>query len=228
MITKFNKYKLITEDPDSFYDGDSYIQYGDQDARPFFVDVDQNHTQVEKIYVGDYCSTHGSISYLGKNKAYAGRLWDDSKIISFWVYPSINLFKQIINALEDKLELKIFNNDWRVEVIKTDEGDIKVKEFRERGDYYDEYFFRGNEDEENFSGDSEIIPVEEYAGSENVPEEKQIQHLMNWKEKELARKLGKIHFGNFGSKLTSWDQPHNIKWRQAMYQENKKNYDNRI
>ena len=53
--------------------------------------------------------------------------------------------------------------------------------------------------------------------------ELQIQHLMNWQEKELAKKFGKIHFGSFGSRLTAWDQPHNIKWRQKVYQENKKN-----
>ena len=85
-----------------------------------------------------------------------------------------------------------------------------------------------SDDDDYYSGDStdytntKIISIDEYSGSEDFSEKDKLQHLMNWKEKELAKKLGKINFGNFGSKLTSWDQPHNIKYRRLTHQENKK------
>ena len=40
--------------------------------------------------------------------------------------------------------------------------------------------------------------------------------MLNWKEKQ------KLNINNFGSSKTAWDKPHNIKYRQAIYQENKK------
>ena len=37
-----------------------------------------------------------NIIYKIDNKAYAGRLWDEAKVISFWFYPNVTLFKQLI------------------------------------------------------------------------------------------------------------------------------------
>lgn len=226
MITKFQKFQIIKETPDHvyYYDEENDIEewdldFDDQDALPFFADVNYNHTKVEEVHIGNYRQWHSNFKHKGKNPAYSGRLWDDDehKVISFWVYPDIDLFRQIIKKLEEKLKIKIFNNNWLVEIIDDGNNKIPVTKFDPDND---EYFFR--EDEDPSYGDMKLIPIEEYAGSDDVPEELQIQHLMNWKEKELAKKIGKLHFKGFGSDKMAWDSKHNIKYRQTIYQEKKR------
>lgn len=213
MITKFNQYKLITEDPDYIYinDDESY-SLSEDDALPFLCSVNKDETKVKQIYLGSYGDYHSSINdELPRNKrAYPGRLWLNGKILSFWVYPNVELFKSIIRSLENELNIKIFNNGWRMEIIRKG-GEIKRKK-----DYEDLYMNTGGYE------DAEIIPIEEYVGSEDFPEELRIQHMMNWKEKEEAIKKGELKVIG-GSHKTAWDAPHNIKYRQAIYQEKKKN-----
>ena len=48
--------------------------------------------------------------------------------------------------------------------------------------------------------------------------------MLNWQEKDKLKKEKGVH--GFGSDKTAWDRPHNIKYRRAIYQENKNNYDN--
>lgn len=217
MITKFQKF-LITESPDTIEIADNdFLSYEDDDAIPFFTNVNIDHTQVENIFLGNLGDgdCHGDIDYNGRrgNKSYPGRLWLNSKIMGFWVYPNEELFKSIIETLEEKLEIKIFNNGWKIEVIKKD-NKVRKNEFNPDKD---DYFFG---DDDNYFDNTEIIPIERYMGSEDIPEEQQIMHLMNWKEKEAARKAGKLHFPKtFGSYLTGWDSKNNIAWRQAKYQE---------
>ena len=212
MITKFENYKLIKETPDSLSVSGREYYYYSGDARPFFVDVNSNHTKVKKLYVGDLKKTHGDISAYNVYKAYAGRLWEDIKVISFWVYPNENLFVDIIKNLENELNIKIFNNGWRVEVVKKDD-EIVRQEFDENE--YNDYYF-GVRGGNNPHGEV-LIPVEEYAGSENPSEELRIQHMLNWKEKAKLKK----DVDGFGSDKTGWDKPHNIKYRQTIHQEHK-------
>ena len=222
MITKFNKFNLIKESPDCIndVDVDTDLNYFDEDAIPFFASVDKNHTKILRVNVGDYEKYHSDITYRGQNKAYAGRLWEDYRIMSFWVYPNVELFKQLITKLEKKLKIKIFNNDWKIEVIINDSGDIdKVEYDSELKEDDEDYFFRPDD---QMDGELKIIPIEEYIGSEDQPEELRIQHLLSWKEKQKQKKAVK----GFGSDKTAWDSPHNIKYRQTIYQENKKNDDN--
>lgn len=212
MITKFNKFNLITENPDNITYNHQHIYMSDDDAMPFFCIVNSDDTEVEEIYFGTNGDYHSDIDdNYDLEKAYPGRMWLDHKIMAFWVYPNDKLFKSIIHNIEDQQGIQIFNNDWKIEVIE------KNGKFKRRKEDEDVYSNTGEYDK------AKIIPLDDYAGSEDVPEELQIMHLMNWKEKELAKKLGKIHFGSSGSHKTAWDSSHNIKWRQAIYQENKKN-----
>ena len=217
MITKFQKFNLIKESPDKVNLTEySYLKWTNTDAIPFSFIVNNSHTTVENIFVGRRGYNHGSIKE--QNLSYAGRLWLSDKIISFWVYPNITLFNSIIENLENELNIKIFNNDWKIEVIFTNDGNIKKRDIKDNK--FDFYF--GTRDIKNIRN-YKIIPIEDYIGSEDVSEEEKIQHLMSCNDKELAKKLGKLHFpDHFGSKLTAWDSTHNIKWRQAIYQENKK------
>jgi len=56
MITKFNNFKLITENPDTVHLNDlDDITYHctDPDAVPFYIEPNNDHTQVKEIFVGD-------------------------------------------------------------------------------------------------------------------------------------------------------------------------------
>jgi hypothetical protein len=226
MITRFDKFNLIKESPDQLEidaidaddEGESF-NCNDADAIPFFASVDENHSRILRINIGKYGSWHNAIPFRGKNKAFAGRLWENSKIMSFWVYPNVELFKQIIKKLEKKLGLKIFNNGWRLEVvIDDDSGDINRVEYDpDIKDEDEDFFFRPDD---QMYGDNKIIPIEEYVGSEDQPEELMIQHMLSWQEKEKLKKEKGVK--GFGSAKTAWDKPHNIKYRRAIYQENKK------
>src|SRR5574343_1592566 len=96
MITKFEKYQLITEDPDSV--GQS--RWTDRDAKPFFTKVNKDHTDVKRLFIGRYGSAHSDMKWWSNDefdreenaKCYPGRIWVKDKIISFWVYPNEKLF----------------------------------------------------------------------------------------------------------------------------------------
>ena len=113
--------------------------------------------------------------------------------------------------------MKIFNNGWKINIMKLD-GDINMELFdpKEKKDFFRMTTY----------GEEDIIPIEEYVGSENVPEDIMALHMMTWKEKKLAKKVGKLYFKGWGSDKTALDQPHNIEWRQKIYQEKNNNNDN--
>ncbi len=191
MITKFNKFNLITENPDTVYYHNSEYHVDNNDAIGFICDISSDFKDIIKIFTtepGNYHSNLGSrrlpdgTRETSTNLGYKGRLWSDAKIISFWVYPNPVLFKKIIKLLEEKTELKIFNNGWKVEVVTNDSGDFRIdKEDDEEEDamYYSN---RRSYDKTDF------IPVEEYAGSADVSEEDMATHLLSWKEKEKLKK----------------------------------------
>ncbi len=214
MITKFDNF-LITESPDTVWYKDKRgssrkVEYQDADAKPFVVKINDDHTEVLEIFVGPYGRTHSSIKNLRSDgKAYAGRIWKKHKLMSFWVYPNEILFVSIVKALEKKLKTKIFNNDWKIEIIKSRDNQEIVRQDPNRGG---DFLFGGDR-----YGDRELISVEDYAGSQNQPEELLIQHMLNWEQKDKLKKEKGVK--GFGSAKTAWDKPHNIKYRQAIYQE---------
>ena len=227
MITKFDKFNLIKESPDVLKLNDIFnLFYYDDDAIPFFVHVDKNHSKILRLNIGSHGVSHGEITqkffyrmfYKKQDKAFAGRLWKKSRVISFWVYPNVELFKEIIKKLEKKLNIQIFNNGWRIEVIKKD-NQIQRKDF-DPNSQEDDYYFGDRDGNRNNPG-QELIPIEDYIGSEDFPEELRIQHMLSWQEKDKLKKEKGVK--GFGSGKTAWDKPHNIKWRQAIYQENKNN-----
>lgn len=213
MITSFKNYELITEDPDYVWDEEIEHGYSCEwnESRPFTVDPNKNHTEVENVHFGRPGTSHGEMENLGK-KTYPGRIWLKSKILAFWVYPNDQLFKSFINKVEKKLGIKIFNNGWKVEVQKI--GDkIKKKKVTALGGFY-----------LNDGGymNAILIPVEKYISSEDVPDEQRKMHLMGWKEKQLAKRAGLLNMKGWGSDQTAWDQPKNLAYRQTVHQENKK------
>jgi hypothetical protein len=213
MITNFNKYQLITEDPDHIEDKSNRItlNYKDSEAIPFSCDISSNGKKIYNIFFGRSGQSHDNITKNEKGeRAYPGRLWLNSKVIAFWVYPDDEMFKMIIKRIEEKRNIQIFNNGWRMEVQKR-RGKIKKKKFKK----YDEYYLNDGGYE-----NAKLIPIEEYAGSPDVPQEQLMMHLMKWQDKEKLKKSGKMK--NWGSDKTSWDAPKNLPYRQTIYQENKK------
>lgn len=197
----------LNEDPDSLKYKDDYLSVGDNDAIPFALKKTNR-----SVFIGRRGTTHSSNGILSNNSIYPGRLWLDSKAMSFWVYPPEEDFKKIIDYLEKKLGIKIWNNGWVMEVLLKEDTD-EIYRFEEGDDpYYHDFT----------DTYSEIIPIEEYVGSEDVPEEQKAIHLMNWEEKqELKKKTG---WGRgWGSDMTAWDSKNPLQWRQAKYQESIQN-----
>ena len=155
-----------------------------------------------------------------EEKSYAGRLWTKAKILSFWVYPNEILFVSIIKAIEKRLDIKIFNNGWKIQVIKNDDK-IKKRDPNDDDEFNNGDFYMGTR--YTFNKKNEIIiPVEEYIGSEDQSEEDYNIHLKKWQDKEKEKKSGEQKVIGFGSDKTAIDRPHNIKYRQTIYQENAK------
>lgn len=220
MITKFNTY-LITESPDNLQTKSGAHTVSDNDAIAFFSEVNNDHNKVIAIYTGKFGESHSKVGY-AEGRFYPGRMWINDKLISFWVYPNPTLFKSMIYALEKKLDMKIFNNGWKVEVIKKN-GIIKTKEIKstnKQNDYFfPDQFWHNQED-----GYLVLIPVEKYIGSENFNDAIKKWHTSTWQEKEKLKQSDLApSFKGFGSDLTAWDSKNPIWWRQLKYQENKKN-----
>ena len=263
MVSNFNDYLLIKENPDTITASGKNLWFNDSDAIPFFFQVNSNHTEVVKVFVGDFGESHrhincpipepdpdfyddiydeddaensvqSSLSTKSKTsltncnpnekRAYAGRLWLNNKIISFWVYPNVTLFKSMIESLEEELSIKIYNNNWVVEVLKDEnEPDFDFK-IRQPDDEEEDFYFgsRDTSRETRYSYDQVLIPIEKYIGSNDYPDEERIEHLKKWQDKEKEKKPGEIKVIGFGSDKTAIDRPHNIKYRQAIHQENNK------
>ena len=87
---------------------DKVAAYDSEDARPFgIIDVDDVYgRKVEKgeFWVGAQKETHEIGRWRYK---YAGRIWMNKKLISFWEYPPPRKMKEFLDTLADKLGEKI-------------------------------------------------------------------------------------------------------------------------
>jgi len=171
------KYPRLFENPDSIYNEnlDQIARYdeSDDDPMPFLF-------YKNKAYVISG-GTHGSLlnkfrlkypSYDEDDEGdsirnlyqYAGRLWKKLKLISFWVYPPVEKFKEIIDKLSNSIGENIYSSEWKIEVV-TDQDKTEIIK-------------PGNNDWSN-SVPTKLIPVPEYDGSkERSKEELQIRHLI--------------------------------------------------
>jgi hypothetical protein len=144
---KTKYFNSIFESPDSIPDNLTYTKNGD----PVFNDYDEFNLKVRfddndalpfwiengELILGQPGSEHPHKTKKDP-ESYSGRLWLDWKIISFWHYPNVTLFKRILNELSELLEERynetfdIYNDDrWEIEVIP-DNNWISDKEYQSK------------------------------------------------------------------------------------------------
>jgi hypothetical protein len=250
MITQFK----LFESPDISYYDDSYKN---MDAISFLYYENKfyfkkntgtdyyTHTSIINEYIMNYQEYYKGFNnkQIYNQCKYLGRLWTNKKIISFWDYPeNKEILYNIIKNIEENANIKIINNDYKIEVIDFNEHlkklifinlptniliDLKLKS------YEDINFNYVNFDSKNLYFYNilitnimdildnflyvKIIPIENYISSSNLSEKEKEKHLMNQKEKEKEKLSG---WGKgFGSDKTAWDSKMNIKKRQELYQE---------
>jgi hypothetical protein len=158
--------------------------------------------------IGDKFGYHGSTGGEPETEKYGGRIWTEEKVISFWDYPDKKNLKKIVKNLEKKLKIKIWNNDYHIEIFNFDDKDEYIE-------YKDKLWNLDNDFDYQ-----ELIPLEDYEIGVNPPEEKRLQHLL-----DLETKAKMIKPEYFGSKADK--RP--LKWKQALLKSEKiksfKDYD---
>jgi len=188
--TKYMGEKL-NESPDFVSFNDKLLKFYDKDSAIF------GYLKNKFIYDESDNSEHRYYEYRGYWD-YPGRLWKNEKVISFWTYPDSEDFEKIINEIENKSGMKLWNNNWKIEVISN---------FEEKEGDYGENFLKRK---------TEIIPIENYKlywdkntikksfSKEEIDKEHEKSPLLKKK-----RNLNKY----FGSLSPKGKQP--LSWKQA-------------
>ena len=234
-MRKFIKTYKLFESPDSVIinknlgwqdkiRGKGYLSWEDRDCISFGYYNNDKMSVIDKeyikgdIFVGSKSVTHSEmveeytgqyLSYNDENPRthlkYAGRLWMNSKVISFWDYPDNYIeLRKVLDDIEKELNRKeqinlIIDDSWLIEVIMVD-GDQIINKYKYWGD-------------SEISGDgryidnSILIPISNYKGSSKRSDD------------ELAMKHLKVGAGGkdvpqgFGSKNNK-KKP--IEWKHAL------------
>ena len=203
-LIKISDQKKMNESPDYI---DKYKNfYQNSDALPIIAWLNEDGVYVG---IGKYGCSHSSVkkpSNLGFKYSieYSGRLFTYNKVMSFWKYPDKETFIEIINRLEKKLKKKLWNNDWKIEILLVD-NKISIDFNFDDLSYYDIKNLK-----------NEIIPIEDYLKSEDIPDEERNIHMMSWAEKDSLRKAGKDPLKYY--KSLGKEKP--LAYKQAIYQEN--------
>jgi len=142
--------------------------YDNIDAHPFWVEDGNIEIKLARKYHLEYVRRLPN--------SYSGRLWKDSKIISFWQYPDVKTFNWIITELSRLLshyykeKIDIYNDGWLVEVIPFD---------------------KWHNDDEAFT--SELVSVNDYKGSsQRNPKDLEQEHNISplLKQKKFRKGWG--------------------------------------
>jgi len=158
-------YRLSWSDDDmisfGYYEGEMVTSYGGI------------HEDAIERYTGDW-------GFGRKDMTFAGRLWVEEQVISFWEYPDD--YKELIDCLEDIEEKEdcLAGTDWdewNIEVIMSGDEQI-INKYKYWGD-------SEIDGDQRYIDDSVIIKVADYKGSgKRSKEELETPHLMSPEEKE--------------------------------------------
>lgn len=154
---------------------------------------------------------------LRDNYVFAGRIWQKTKVISFWEHPPKKLMTKVLQQLSDKLNLDITTNpEWRIDILTVYNPKVRKDDYDNYLELKDAYLDKSNieDDEDNWS----LIPVTDYVGSLAVSKKGLAKkHVMTPSEK---MKNGNSLAKGYGS-TNPKRKP--LEYRQAMYSES--NYD---
>jgi hypothetical protein len=202
MKKRIKNFKMF-ESPDSVKYKNLTLNWNAKDAIAFGY-------KDNKMFISDFSSLH----YKNKNVnrkflKFCGRLWINSKIISFWDFPkNYNELRNVLNDIEisfnlkNNEELKI-TNDWLIEIIFDNNKQIINK-----------YKFWGPSNmlgDGRYINNSKLIKISDYIGSnKRTEEEMKIVHNLSWNEKEKLKKQGKLKYNGFGSEK-QWNKVKGVK-----------------
>lgn len=191
ILTLENYKGKLFESPD-YINGNSV---GDSDAYPFAV-YENNF----KVKVSPKPSVyHGSAGLSAGNFIWPGRIWINSKILTFWVMPDKTNLLSIVNQLSDHFNINVL--DFMIEIHKMgkDWDEVNLAYMANRNPVY------------NAEDTGILVPVREYLKSQlisaNPSQREYEEHL-----KSPALKRKKIIKG-FGSENSKYTQ----KQREKMY-----------
>jgi len=162
MITSFSLFEYCDN---LILQNDEIVSYESPNAIPFLY-------YKGKLYIGEYGQSHGhmvedieesddNFEYgyyeVWENVTNNGRLFVKHKILSFWYIPNKSTFVNIVNDLERELNMKIWNDNYKLELIRgenisTEEYDkyTDIKEFKQK---------------EFMKTETKHVPIEEYKKS---------------------------------------------------------------
>lgn len=177
-VNKINEH-VLNEHPDTIKVGGKRIIYIEEDTVAFgYYNGKLLTGRIHGLFTAP--DVNGELKRIGGNARdemeYTGRLFLDSKVISFWKYPTPLKLKSIIKDLENKLKIKIYNNDWKIEVIPSRDGIVKTSLYNASPEW----------------NNTILIPVEKFESSYN-PEP--VQHTLS----PLDSRKKKIYNPGFGS-----------------------------
>jgi hypothetical protein len=145
MANRLSLLSLLNESPDVVYFNNKKLTSDDNDAISFILYSD-NNTE-EELQVSSPGEGHGSLEgYTHKKnnskRMYDGRLWINSKIISFWFYPPMDKFKKIIDEFDRYFNIRI-DNSWFIEIgvdlynMKSEKIIIPITKYNGSKDVFD-------------------------------------------------------------------------------------------
>ena len=195
-------------DPDDFY----FLDYDDKDSIIFGINKDTGEFEIDNR--GDDVMTHYDLPSGGRRyMKFPGRLWTDSKVISFWEYPKDkdeldNFIEQLNN------EKDLIDDTWRIEIVVNKQGEPSLPKSKYWGYSEANPSYTAANIGEYMVTKSKLIPITDYVGSlKRSKEELEKAHLLSPLEKEKLRRQGKLKVEpGFGS-----TSPKNKReWRQAL------------
>ena len=163
---------LLMENPDEInglISNNKVIQlkFGDSDAIAFGMYKGKMYVTKPGGYTHSYIKlnpkyTMENIPINRSGFKYSGRLWLDSKVITFWDYPSKNELKKIIKLLEDELNRKMWNNNWLIEVVigKNNEKYLNPEYVPDNIESWHDWLNENNK--------TALVPVTDFDGSLNA------------------------------------------------------------
>lgn len=178
---------ILLENPDLMrYNGTMY-EWSDDDAYSFGYINGQ-------VYVNPF--SHADVAGDRKKFKYAGRVWTDDGVMSFWEYPpNKQEMKRLVEQIQQYFDIRELNvgdiwNTYKVEIfIKSNEfmGNINVS------DEFDNSKIYPDDPDKGGIAEKRVIQVKDFVGSENADNSDK-QHI---KSPMIKTKSKDIH--GFGS-----------------------------